>query len=692
MKRMILCIILSIFVKISLGNIFVVTNTNDYGVGSLRAAILNCLSNPATPHTVIFNIPISDPGYNPSTGVWTIVFLDEGLPALSTGYITIDGTSQTNFAGDTNPYGPEICLNGNLNTVEYCITIQNSAYNVIKGLIINEFLYGIQIYGSGSHHNSVLGCYLGCNHDATIRKGNYNAIEIISGAYQNQVGGCNENERNIVSGNEYAGIRISDAHYNLIINNFVGVNRTGTAELHNYDGITIEGAATYNQIGGDSSCERNITSGNIAYGIDIFGVGCKGNVIQGNFIGTDVTGSYAIPNTYGLLFDDRSHQNIVGGYNPGEGNLISGNTAFGAYFYNNGTNSNSLICNKIGTDITGTYAIPNETGVHIDGCTYANLIDGNLISGNLANGITLFATYTDYNTIIRNKIGTDVTGTLPLGNGKQGILITQGSANNTIGGSIENANIIAYNKKNGIKIESENSDHNLISCNTIYSNFYLGIELYPIDGINTNDLGDSDLGPNDLLNSPVITNIIYNGSQATLQGQIDVFSPTSTKIEIYKALKNSNYYSEGKEYLGFVYPNSSGNWTFTFNFVNSSDYYVALAIDAENNTSEFSREFPLQPVTKNFLENGIKIFSIYPNPTSEKVMVNIFSHINEPVYYQIIDLLGNIVKKGYLNKTSHTSHSNYEINVNELVDGKYFIRLIFDDERIFIDSFHKVKN
>ncbi|NSW45808.1 MAG: T9SS type A sorting domain-containing protein [Bacteroidales bacterium] len=684
MRKFILLILLIFSVNFLLANTYVVTNTNDYGTGSLRAALLNCLSNPGTPHTVVFNIPTSDPGYNPTTGVWTIVFYDEGLPPLTTGHITIDGTTQTNYAGNTNPYGPEICLNGNMNTVEYCITIQNSAYNVIKGLIINEFLYGIQIYGSGSHHNSILGCYLGCNHDATVRKGNYNAIEIISGANQNQVGGRTPDEQNIVSGNEYAGIRISDAHYNLIINNLVGVNRTGSSELHNYDGITVEGASTYNQIGGDSTIERNVTSGNVAYGIDIFGVGCMGNKIQGNFIGTDITGSYAIANTYGLLFDDRSHQNLVGGYNVGEGNLISGNTAFGAYFYNNGTNSNALIGNKIGTDITGTYAIPNETGVHIDGCTFANLVDSNLISGNLANGITLFATYTDYNTIIRNKIGTDISGHLPLGNGNQGILITQGSANNTIGGTIQNANIIAFNGKNGVKIESENSDHNLISCNSIHSNGNYGIELYPVDGFNPNDLNDSDTGPNDLLNSPVIDTIIYSGSQATIQGHIDVINPTTTKIEIYRALQNINYCSEGKDYLGYTYCNNFGLWSFSFNFLNANDYYTALAIDNANNTSEFSREFPLQPTTlvkPKDIEN--RNLRIYPNPAYDKIYVDFDTNNENKMSYEVINMLGTIVKEG-----EFCPLTNKVIEINNLAEGKYIVRLK-NEQNILIGSFEK---
>jgi hypothetical protein len=593
-RTIFISIIFSLITKFSIGATFTVINTNESGAGSLRAAVLACLADPSgAPHIIQFQIPISDSGYNPETGVWIIVFTDE-LPVLTSGYITIDGTTQTAFAGNTNPNGPEIMLNGNKRTIEYCFSIQNASNILIKGLIINEFLYGIQIYGENAKHNKVVGCYLGTNHDGTKLMGNVNAIEIISKANNNQVGDIGIHNRNLISGNEYAGIRMSDSEHNLIINNWVGVDITGNKALRNYDGITMEGHAAYNQVGGSSPDSANVTSGNVAYGIDIFGVGCKGNIVRGNFIGTNATGTHAIPNTYGLLCDDRSHHNVIGGYLPGQGNLISGNTAFGAYFYNNGTSYMYLIGNKIGTDITGTYAIPNETGVHIDGASYANLVDKNLISGNLANGITLFGIYSDYNIIINNKIGTDISGNLPLGNGLHGILITQNSANNIIGGSVTNSNIIAHNGRNGIKIESFLAKNNLISCNSIYKNAFMGIEIFPVDGPNPNDPGDTDDGPNGMLNYPVIEGITHNQDSTVLWGSLDVQNPLSTKIEVYVADINDNYLAEGKQYLGFTYPNSQGNWSFSYYNQSTNKFYTTLAIDATQNTSEFSMEYPEQ--------------------------------------------------------------------------------------------------
>lgn len=663
-------LVLSLFLLANFSSqcaVFTVTNTLEIGAGSLRSAITAAQSDVAgLPHTIAFAIPLSDSGYNPQTGVWTIVFSDEGLPALTTGYICIDGTTQTTFAGNNNPYGPEICLNGNQNTVECCLSIQNSEYNTIKGLIINEFLYGIQIYGAASQYNTVASCYIGCNHNGTERKGNYNGIEIISGAAYNLIGGTLTGQGNLLSGNEYAGLRISDSHYNKVCGNYVGVNRDGSEALHNFDGITIEGASVGNQIGGRESGERNITSGNVAYGIDIFGVGCTYNIILGNFIGTDVTGSFAIPNTYGLLFDDRSHNNIVGGYLSGEGNLISGNTAFGAYFYNNGTNSNYLIGNKIGTDISGIMAIPNETGVHIDGATYANVVDSNLISGNLANGITLFATYTDDNIIIRNKIGTDISGWQPLGNGMNGILITQGSAHNTIGGDSMYANIIACNGHHGVKIESEGSDHNRVSSNRFFDNGGLSIELYPDDGLNVNDIGDTDTGPNQLLNSPVIDTAYHIGATVMIVGSVDVETVAYTRIEVYKAVGNAAGHAEGYLHLGSCYANGNGQWQLALSDTLSTAW-VAIAIDSTSNTSEFSPVFPENAFVNISETSSRPTIEVWPNPSYGKV--NIRTAISSPVSCEVFNINGESV-------ASFIIEDEYVFEFPKMVKGLFIIHCL----------------
>lgn len=443
-----------------------VTSTRDAGPGSLREA-LDAANRNGGQASIAFDIPKADPGFDSGTGTWTITFLDTP-PPLTVSRVVIDGSTQAVRQGDTNPHGPEIVLSGNDHTVEQAFALLNAAHCTIRGLAIGQFIYGIQIYGDGSHDNRVVGNHLGCNAAGEKPDGNYNGIEVISGAHDNLIGGTEPADGNLVSGNEHIGVKISDAHRNLVIGNRIGLDRSATRALPNYDGICIEGRAAGNRIGGPKPGERNLISGNVAYGVDLFGWGVRENLVLGNFIGTDHTGTQAVPNTYGVLFDDRANGNTVGGLGEGEWNLISGNTAFGAYFYNNGTHANILRGNRIGTDISGARALPNETGVHVDGGTFENVVDSNLISGNLVAGITLFALRTDRNHITRNRIGTDLTGKLALGNGADGIRVAFGPSDNRIGGTAEEGNTIAHNGGYGVMIES--GANNTIAGNIIRNN------------------------------------------------------------------------------------------------------------------------------------------------------------------------------------------------------------------------------
>ena len=540
-------------------SVFTVTITRDSGSGSLREA-LTLANRSREPKTIAFNIPKSDPGFRAKSGTWTITFRDTP-PGITSGNLLLDGTSQASSQGDLNPHGPEIILSGDRHSVECAFVLVNASNVTVRGFCIREFIYGIQVYGPGSHHNRIVENYVGVTADGTEAAGNYNGIELLSGACDNLIGGGDPAERNLVSGNEHIGIRISDAHRNLVFGNFVGVNRTGTRAVPNHDGICVEGRARGNLIGGPKAGERNLFSGNVAYGVDLFGVGVQENLVRGNFIGTDVTGTKAVPNTYGVLFDDRASRNVVGGTNAGEWNLISGNTAFGAYFYNNGTCSNVVQGNRIGTDASGTFALPNETGVHIDGGTFRNVVDQNLISGNLVAGVTIFALYTDHNLITRNRIGTDLSGNRPLGNGADGVRVAFGPKNNLVGGSPTAANIIACNGKNGVSIESDVAVGNRISCNSIHANANLGIDLFP-EGPNPPRPAERNTGPNGGINAPLITSVQFKAGEWTISGTVALPQPKPATVEVFLADASVLPRAQGKEFVGSTHPDAAGRWEF----------------------------------------------------------------------------------------------------------------------------------
>ncbi|MEI8202049.1 MAG: T9SS type A sorting domain-containing protein [Bacteroidota bacterium] len=611
---------------VSFSNTFVVTTTSDSGSGSLRDAITNANGIPGN-HTISFNIPTTDAGYNATTGVWTITPLTTYLP-ITRNNLTIDGTTQTSNVGNTNPLGPEIMLNGNQNSIDYCFWVTNAANVTIKGFIICDFIYGIQIYGSSSLNNVITGNYIGLKQNGTDTLGNYIGIEIFGGASQTLIGGSTPADRNIVSGNEHIGIRLLNSGNNTLIGNYVGTDRTGMIAKGNYDGISIEGTSNHNIVGGTNAGEGNLVSGNVAYGIPIFGAGADSTLVIGNLIGTNINGNAAVPNTYGVLFDDGARGNIVGGISEQERNIISGNSAYGVFIYNLGTTQNKVLYNYIGTDISGTLALPNANGIVIDGAADTHYIMGNVISGNLQQGIDIHITGSNHHIIAGNLIGTDKTALLPLANGSDGIRIGEGGKYNIIGGDY-GANVIAYNQGNGVSVITSGDINNRISKNTIYQNSGLGIDLFP-QGITPNDSGDIDTGPNQLMNYPIINPVqALSGGQFKVSGTLDTQLPQFCTIELFLADINNAGYPQGKVFLSSCTPDIYGNWSDTLNNLIWQNKLTATATDSAGNTSEFSVAIPagIGETVQSF--NNIVL---YPNPATNNISLS-GNHILEVTIY-----------------------------------------------------------
>jgi CSLREA domain-containing protein len=286
------------------------------------------------------------------------------------------------------------------------------------------------------------------------------------------------------------------------------------------------------------------------------------NVIEGNYIGTDATGTVQLGNGYGVEIRLGSNGNTIGGTTPGARNLLSGSLSQdGVYIREAGTNSNTIQGNFIGTDVTGTADLGNnDRGVHIDNGASFNTIGGivpearNIISGNDSDGIHVAdfsALGTTGNVIQGNYIGTDVTGALPLKNDQHGVHL--GNVTNTsIGGSADGAgNVIAHNQARGIYIGPTALTGNSFLRNSIHSNGGLGIDLNG-DGVTSNDEDDLDLGPNDLLNWPYIYRISESGGTLTVDFSLDV--PAGFyRIEFFKNPSGADPSGNGE---GEVYASS----------------------------------------------------------------------------------------------------------------------------------------
>ncbi|MDD3875658.1 MAG: T9SS type A sorting domain-containing protein [Bacteroidales bacterium] len=672
--RKFIFLIFAVFLQTNLviGAVFTVTNSLDNGSGSLRSALQSAIYTPAPPHQIVFNIPTSDNGYNATKGTWTIN-LTRPLPYITSGQIKIDATTQTTYAGNTNINGPEIELDGAYN-VDYAFHIFNAANVEVRGFVIKRFIYGIQISGSSAVHNIIAGNYIGVNHNASDTIGCYIGIEILSLASENLIGGPQIQDRNIVSGNQHIGIRLLHSSNNTIINNYVGLDRTGEIALPNYDGISLEALTQNNIIGGLTPQERNVVSGNIAYGIPLIGLHTRYNKIIGNYIGTNASGTAPVPNTYGVLFDDGSRYNQVGGYQTGESNLISGNSGYGVFIYNYGTMENYVVGNLIGTDYTGTQAVPNANGIVIDGIATNHLIDKNIISGNIQQGIAIHISGSNGHHITRNKIGTDISGLYPLGNGEDGIRIAEGAQLNIIGVAPDSGNIIAYNGNCGVTIMTLNDIKNRISGNSIYANAVQGIDLYP-PGPNSNDAGDTDSGPNNLQNYPVLLSAVYNQTtgETTLNGSIDTQNPDSCVIEFFLSDDDNLGYGQGKVFIGYASPLANGNFSHIFNMPLSLNKLCATTTDKEGNTSEFSQNLLLPPPaginTNNNAKNELNIF---PMPATDVLFIERPDDTFTKLY--LYNIQGELIQYHLLSNKIHS------IDVSFLASGTYIIEIASESE------------
>lgn len=409
---------------------YTVTNTSNDGAGSLHQAITDAVANPGA-DTVEFNIPQADANYITAggAGYWRIrptsslpIIEDPNGTAFG---LTIDGTTQTTNKGDTNPYGPEIMIDGTDAIASDGTGVSGLTVMVkdcvIKGLIINNYSsHGVFINGGAGNVNNTLisGCYIGTDASGEVAAANTaNGIYIFDSA-SNVIGSSESGGRNIISGNAVSGISISGSpsSQNRILGNYIGTNRSGASALANWQGILISGGSQNNFVGSGLSGGRNIISGNTADGIFVSGSDSGSNTVKGNYIGPDVNGSASLGNGgNGISISDASTLNLVGGISSGDRNIISGNLGSGLSI--SGSGGNIVLGNYIGLDAAGTAGLGNTSnGISLLSGASSNSIGDstaagkNIISANEDNGIECIGTGTDSNEVFLNYFGTNANG------------------------------------------------------------------------------------------------------------------------------------------------------------------------------------------------------------------------------------------------------------------------------------------
>jgi len=615
---------------------FVVTNTNNTGAGSLRQAMLDANTAPGADF-IDFNIP--------GTGVRTIN-LGLRLPEI-TDPVTIDAATQPGYAG-----APLVEINGGGLDTGFVI---KAGASTLRGLALYRFNSGsVRLEGGGG--NTVQGCHIGTDATGTldfrVGGGAVGGTGIfIFNSPDNLVGGTTPAARNVISANN-DGVVVSGAASvnNRIEGNYIGTDRTGTKSLSNgssgveldssdstvgpgnvisgngnynveargannvvrgnyigtdasgtkavggLHGFGVSASGTNNTVGGTTPAARNVISGNGA-GISI-GLGTK---VQGNYIGTDATGSFAVPNNSGIEVNFSDKSVVIGGTEAGAGNVISGNTGSGIRLsLSNG--GGTVQGNYIGTDASGSYAIGNNFGIAIlsstatiGGTTPAarNVISGN----NYGVDIGSLTTGTIRDTVIvGNYIGSNAGGDGPVPNVLVGVNIGGSTQGARIGGTDAGAgNLIAFNIGDGVALSSSTGFDSrvVVRGNSIFSNGDLGFDLSS-NGPDTNDPLDADSGSNLGQNYPVLNAVSTAGGSTTVAGTLDSTPNKTFTVDLYSnAACGQSGYGEGARLFHTLQVTTGADGRAAINAtVNaplpSGRVLTATATDQVGNTSEFS--------------------------------------------------------------------------------------------------------
>jgi hypothetical protein len=561
---------------------FTVTNTNDSGLGSLRQAILDANANSGT-DTIAFNLPGAAP-HTIQPAAFSV------LPTI-TDPVIVDGTTQPDFVGM-----PVIELDGSLNSHSNTAGLRIAAgSSVVRGLIINRFFWGIRVDSPGNNliEGNFIGTDVT---GMVARGNSFTGVIIVDSPSNTIGGTTPQARNIISGNGVGIKLLRSNAQGNVIQGNYIGTDLSGSVALGNRThGVeivssfnTIGGTApgAGNLISGNGRGYVSPADGEIRIFYSM------GNLIQGNFLGTDVTGTVALGDRSSGIFMLGGTNNTVGGTAPGARNLISGNGNGIEMLSGIG---NIIEGNFIGTDVMGTGGLGNHRGITLSNSN-DNIIGGavpeagNVISAN-AVGINLSSNSTR-NVVLGNLIGTDVSGTSDLGNEFDGVNFFDGAPNNRIGGSTwESGNVIAFNGRNGLTLSSQTG--NGILSNSIFSNGALGIEL-GLDGVTLNDLGDLDSGPNNFQNFPVLSSATVSGS-TIIEGSLNSRPDTEFQLQFFSNAEcDPSGHGEGETFLDSIVltTDSNGDASFVASFPDAASpgqFITATATDPDNNTSEFSQ-------------------------------------------------------------------------------------------------------
>ncbi len=350
-------------------------------------------------------------------------------------------------------------------------------------------------------------------------------------------------------------------------------------------------------LAGGLSTVRGLVVRNFSGGSGLLVQGIGGNTIAGNFVGTDAAGTAARPNQTGISVATIGI--LIGGPNPADRNLISGNAGAGiATVGALGATGIRIQGNLIGTNAGGTAAVANSgDGINV-GDVYGVTIggaSGNLVSGNGGRGVAFTGSVgAGGSSVLGNLIGTDATGTLPLPNTSHGVFLAD--ANVSVGGRFADVNplgnVIAFNGGAGVAIAS--GVHDPAFNNLIFGNAHLGIDFRADGSVEPNQPANPASGPNDLQNYPLITSASSNGLSTTVNFTLHAVPSASYRVDFFQsAACDASGNGQGRTLWATASFTTDAAGSFTGSVPSflpdiSGRFVAALATNAANDTSEFS--------------------------------------------------------------------------------------------------------
>lgn len=410
-----------------------------------------------------------------------------------------------------------------------------SANNVVvRGLSIHDFTNS-GIYINGVNGGVIAGNYLGTLSDGTTASGNGGNGVAIFNSESVTIGGTTEASRNVIAANGDNGVYMQDATTTNIsvLGNFIGLGSDGSALGNTAHGIDIIGDVTAVSVGNSAGTGRNVISSNGGDGVYIDG--SDQVEVIGNYIGTDHTGEIDRGNSDdGVQIFNGSTGNIVGGNTSGERNVISGNNSDGVEISDLATNGNTVSGNYIGTDDDGLQDLGNTlTGIRISSSPNNTIGgsesgSGNTASGNNENGIIVSGETADGNVVSGNITGLTSNGSTSLGNSNDGINVSNGADNTVIGGdTTAERNVASGNGNDGINITDVAATNTTITGNYVGTNSAgdadRGNAVFGINLTGTATVGGTTSGLGNVVSGNASTGIQVDVTQnpvTTIQGNI----------------------------------------------------------------------------------------------------------------------------------------------------------------------------